>query len=210
MNTIKQLNWRYATKVFDPDKKISNKDFDELLEAARLAPSSHGLQLWKALVIKNPEIRKQLREASYNQPQITDASELVIFITPKKLTEEDINEFIKLVSDTRSVSMESLEGYRKSVSGAVNNKTENEFRDWAAKQAYIALGFLLEAAALKKIDSCPMEGFDHAKFDEILGLDKKGFESRLACPLGYRSAEDKFAKAKKVRFSREKTFEEII
>ncbi len=208
MNIIKHLNWRYATKAFDPDKKLSKKDFEELLEATRLAPSSHGLQLWKALVIKNPEIRKQLREASRNQSQITDASELIIFITPKNLTEKDVNEYIKLVSDTRSVSLDSLEGYKKSLLGAIN-KPENEFRDWAGKQAYIALGFLLVAAALKKIDSCPMEGFDHKKFDEILGLDKKGYESRVACPLGYRSKSDDFAKNIKVRFSKEKTFEEI-
>ena len=133
---------------------------------------------------------------------------MIIFITPKNLTEKDVNEYIKLVSDTRSVSLDSLEGYKKSLLGAIN-KPENEFRDWAGKQAYIALGFLLVAAALKKIDSCPMEGFDHKKFDEILGLDKKGYESRVACPLGYRSKSDDFAKNIKVRFSKEETFEEI-
>ena len=105
--------------------------------------------------------------------------------------------------------MESLEGYKTMINGAINNRSENEIRNWAQKQAYIALGFLLEAAALKNIDSCPMEGFDHNKFDEILGLDKIGYESIVACPLGYRSENDSYAKAKKVRFSKEKTFEEI-
>ncbi len=209
MNIIKKLQWRYATKAFDKNKKIRKSDFEELLEATRLTPTSYGIQLWKALIVKNPEIRNQLREAAHDQAQITDASDLIIFITPKQVTRENISEFIKLVSDTRSVSLESLEGYKKMITGAVSIRSEGEVRDWAAKQAYIALGFLLETAALKNIDSCPMEGFDSKKFDDILGLDKKGYESRVVCPLGYRAKDDEFIKAKKVRFSKEETFEEI-
>ena len=196
--------------MFDQDKKISKGDFDELLEVVRLAPSSFGLQPWKVLLVKNPDIRKKLREAAYNQAQITDAAELVIFVTPKETGEKDISKFIKLVSDTRSVSLESLEGYKKSLAGSIGSKSEKEVAGWVGKQAYIALGFLLEAAALKNIDGCPMEGFDHAKFDEILGLDKKGYESRVICALGYRSEKDEYAKSKKVRFSKEEIFEEVI
>ncbi len=209
MDIIKQLNWRYATKAFDPDKKINEKDIDELMEATRLSPSSFGLQSWKAFIVESPELRKQLKDAAYGQTQITDASHLVIFATPKVIDEKTIDKFVELISDTRSVSVESLEGYKKVMTGSISQKQNNELGDWAAKQAYIALGFLLETAALKNIDSCPMEGFDPKKFDEILGLDKKGYESRVVCPLGYRSKEDAHANEKKVRFSKEETFEII-
>lgn len=210
MDIIKQLEWRYATKIFDADKKISDVDFDELMEAARLAPTSYGLQLWKIFIVKNPEIRKLLKEASYNQTQITDASHLVVFATPKIVDEKTIDKFIELVAETREVPLHSLDGYRNSIITAVQNKTKNnELGNWSAKQAYIALGFLLETSALKNIDSCPMEGFDSKKFDEILELDKLGFESRVVCPLGYRSEKDTYANAKKVRFSKEETIQEI-
>jgi nitroreductase len=209
MDILKQLNWRYATKTFDANKKISDADFDELLEATRLAPSSYGFQHWKGIVVKNSETRKLLREAAYNQPQITDASHLVVFATPKVIDEKAINEFIELIAKTRNVSLESLEGYKKSIAGAVGRKPGKELGEWEARQAYIAMGFLLETAALKNIDSCPMEGFDNKKFDEILGLDKKGYQSQVICPLGYRSESDTHANDKKVRFSKEQTFEEI-
>ena len=209
MDIIKQLNWRYATKIFNPDKKISTDDFNELIEATRLSPTSYGLQSWKAFIVENAEIRKQLKEAAYNQTQVTDASHLIVFATPKVIDEKSINEFIKLIAEVRSVTVESLDGYKQSMVGAVSRKAPNEIGDWAAKQAYIALGFLLETAALKNIDSCPMEGFDNKKFDEILGLDKRGYESRVICVLGYRSENDGYAQAKKVRFSEGDTFEEI-
>ena len=210
MDILKQLQWRYATKVFDSSKKIEESDFKELMEATRMSPSSYGLQSWKAFIVENIETRKKLREAAYNQSQITDASHLVVFVTPKIIDEKNINGFIKLIAETRSVSEDSLEGYKQSMLGAVSRKAGNEIGDWAAKQAYIALGFLLETAALKNIDSCPMEGFDNKKFDEILGLDKKGYESRVVCALGYRSKDDGHAKDKKVRFSEGDTFERII
>jgi nitroreductase len=210
MDILKQLRWRYATKVFDPNRKISDEDFGELIEATRLSPSSYGLQLWKAIIVKNPETRKRLKEVAYNQPQITGASHLIVLATPRIMDEKKIDEFIQLISGIRSVSLESLQEYRKSMYEAVRNKShKNEFGDWMARQAYLALGFLLETAALKNIDGCPMEGFDSKKFDDILELDKKGFESRVVCALGYRSEEDTYAGVRKVRFPKEEIFEEI-
>ena len=208
MDILKQLEWRYATKIFDSQKKIKEEDLNELLEATRLAPTSYGLQLWKAFVVKNSETREKLKEVAYNQTQITDASHLLVFATPKIVDEKGIAQFIELITKTRNVSEESLEGYRKLMEGAIKNKSE-AVGEWSAKQAYIALGFLLETAALKSIDACPMEGFDSKKFDEILGLTEKGFESRVVCALGYRAENDEYAKAKKVRFSKNETFEEI-
>jgi len=129
---------------------------------------------------------------------------------PKSMDGKEVDEFIRLISETRAVPEESLEAYRKGMVGAVGSKSQqNELGNWASRQAYIALGFLLETAALKGIDSCPMEGFDSKKFDVILGLDKNNFESRVVCTLGYRSENDTYAKQKKVRFSSGKTFEEI-
>ena len=209
MDILKQLEWRYATKVFDTDKKISDSDLNELIEATRLAPSSYGLPLWKAFIVKNPEVRKQLKEAAYGQAQITDASHLVVFSAPKMMDDKSIDSFIELVSNVRGVSIESLKGYADMMKGAVKGRTPAELSEWGAKQAYIALGFLLETAALKDIDCCPMEGFDHKKFDEILKLDEKGFESKVICALGYRSEADNFQKFKKVRPPKEETFEII-
>lgn len=209
MDIIKQLEWRYATKVFNADKKISDADFEELMTATRLAPSSYGLQLWKAFIVKNPETRQQLKGAAYGQSQITDASHLVVFTAPKIIDEKSIDSYIELISEIREVSVESLEGFSTMLKGAVKGKSAAELSEWAGKQAYIALGFILETAALKNIDSCPMEGFDHKKFDEILKLHEKGFESKVVCALGYRSEIDNFQKLKKVRFPKEGTFEVI-
>ena len=209
MDIIKQLEWRYAAKAFDAEKKISDSDFDELLESVRLSPSSYGLQLWKAFVVKNSEKRKELSAAAYNQTQVTDASHFIVFAIPKVINDKSVDEYIKLISEVRSAPVESLEGFSKMMKGAIDAKKPEELKEWAGKQTYIALGFLLETAALKNIDSCPMEGFNHAKFDEILGLSKKGYESTVACAIGYRSEKDDFAKHKKVRFPKNKIFDEI-
>jgi nitroreductase len=209
MNIIEQLNWRYATKVFDPVKKISPEDFNELLEATRLAPSSYGLPLWKAFVVKNPEIRAKLKEAAYNQSQIVDAAELIVFVVPQKINENLIDSYIELVANTRLIPVESLIDYKKMMLGAITGRSDDELQAWAGKQACIALGFLLETAALKSIDACPMEGFNASKVNEILDLEAKGYASVLLCPLGYRSDSDPYMKAHKVRFSQDEVFTEI-
>ena len=209
MDIIKQLEWRYATKVFNADKKISDADFEELMTPQGWRQALMVCNYGKLLLLKTLKLRQQLKGAAYGQSQITDASHLVVFTAPKIIDEKSIDSYIELISEIREVSVESLEGFSTMLKGAVKGKSAAELSEWAGKQAYIALGFILETAALKNIDSCPMEGFDHKKFDEILELHEKGFESKVVCALGYRSEIDNFQKLKKVRFPKEGTFEVI-
>jgi len=202
-NFIDALNWRYATKSFDTTKKVSEKDFNELTEAARLAPSSFGLQPFKIIVVKDEELRKKLREASWGQAQVTDASHFVVFAARTDLDEEYVNNFIKQVSETRGVSAENLKEYNDMMVNSVNSMPENVRIEWAKKQAYLSLGVLLSACALKRIDACPMEGFDPVKFDEILSLKEDNLTSAVMCAIGYRASDEEVAKYKKVRFSKE-------
>lgn len=203
------LNWRYATKLFNPSKKVSEKDMNSLLEAIRMAPSSLGLHPWKAVVVTDPEVRKQLRAAAWNQPQITDASHLVVFASRKGLDEEYVDSYLKVVTDTRKQKIEDVQGYKQMIMGSFAQRTPEGIKEWNARQAYIALGFLLESAALIQIDACPMEGFDTAQFDKILKLDTSKYGSVVVTAIGYRSDEDKYALAPKARFSQKEVIEYV-
>ena len=196
---LNQLNWRCATKKFDAQRKIAPADWKALEKALVLTPSSFGLQPWKVFVVTDPAIRAKLRAAAWNQPQITDASHLLVFASRKGLGPADVDRFIARVAEVRGAPVESLEGYKGMMLAAVNRPAE-QVDAWAARQAYIALGNFLTTAALRGIDACPMEGFDHAQFDEILGLKAKGLASTVMATLGYRAATDKYAALPKVRF----------
>jgi len=200
MDLIKSLNWRYATKVFDPEKKVSDVDLNTLLEALRLTPSSFGLQFWKFLVVTNPQIREKLVEQSWNQRQVADSSHLIVFCRPAQVTHADVDRYIQNIADTRQTTLESLEGYSKMMKGFLDALKPEQKQAWMEKQIYIALGVLHTACALLQIDSCPMEGFVSGAYDEILGLPAKGLKSVVVCPIGYRSANDKAANLKKVRY----------
>ena len=178
------LNWRYATKLFNVDKKVSDKDLGTLLESIRLAPSSHGLQPWKIIVVTDKETREKLKKASWNQSQVTDASHLIVFAARKNINDEDIK------------------GHKQMILGSVKSRSPEAIEAWNARQVYIALGFLLETAAFLKIDTCPMEGFDPVQFDEILGLTKSDYTTVVLSPIGYRSDADKYALAPKIRFEK--------
>ena len=209
VNIIKALQWRYATKKFDITKKITEKEIEELLEVLRLAPSSFGLQPWKFVLVKNPELRKKLREAAWNQPQVTEASHFIILCARTDVNENFVKKFIKSTAETRKISVDSQKGYQDMVVGSISNLAAEQRVDWNKKQVYLALGMLLEAAALKGIDACPMEGFDPQKYDEMLNLKKEQVTAVVLCALGYRAADDTLAKAAKVRFSKEEIFVEI-
>lgn len=202
---IEQLNWRYATKQYDATKKVSAADLEILKEAVRLAPSSYGLQPYKVLIIENPELRAQLREKSWNQPQITDASHLFVFASQTTLTPEHIDAFVALTAITRNIPVENLDGYGSFMKNATAHLTPDDQLNWNAKQAYIALGVLLTAAAELQIDATPMEGFDKAGYAEVLGLD--GYHPAVVATIGYRSAEDTLPQMAKVRKSAEHLFE---
>jgi nitroreductase len=202
MGIIDDLNWRYATKVFS-DKKIPQKDLDELLEALRLAPSSFGVQPWKFIVVTDPKIREQLAEHSYGQRQVTDASYLIV-LAAVDVDESYIRKYVESMAKTRNVPIETLKDYEDMMLNSIMGRSSEERLNWAKRQIYIALGILHAACAAKRIDSCPMEGFDSKKYDEILGL--KGCTSVVLCPVGYRG-DDKYASQKKVRFPKEDVFE---
>lgn len=208
-NIIQSLNWRYATKEYDTSKKLTNEQLDLLLNSIELAPTSFGLQAYKVLVITNPEIREKLKAAAWNQTQVTDASHLFVFTVPTNLNDSHVDKFIENIAKTRNVPIESLAEYSTMIKGSVNSRTPEQKVNWLARQVYIALGFLLETAALENINATPMEGFDQTQFDEILGLKEKNLTSVVLAPVGFRSENDSYAKLAKVRFGKDEWLEEI-
>ncbi len=208
MTLLDQLNKRYATKLFDPNKKIPVADLEKLLEAIRLSASSLGLQPYKVLIVEDPGIRQKLRQVAWDQSQITDASQLLVFAVDYDFNEEDADDYINLVSKTRNTDLESLAGYSAMVKGSLQRPAD-QLESWLTKQAYIALGFGLVTAAHMGIDSCPMEGFDTDAFDQILDLQKLGLKSKIVLAVGYRSKEDKYQYLPKVRRSKEELFVQI-
>lgn len=196
---IEDLNWRYATKLFDPKKKVSQSDLNELLEALRLSASSHGIQPWKFVVVTDKKLREELRKSARGQPQVTDASHLIVLCVRTNVDEKHIKKYIQDMAKTRNVTVNSLKDYEGSMTGSIKRKDKEEILEWSIRQVYISLGMLLTACATKRIDACPMEGFDHTTFDRLLGLEKEKLTSVVLCPVGYRG-NDKYAKAKKVRF----------
>lgn len=200
---IEDLNWRYACKQFDSSKKISEKDFDTLLETLRLTPSSFGLQPWKFVVVEKSELREKLVEASWNQAQVKDASHLLVLCSPKTFDEKFVTDYVEDMAHTRGQDVKELDGFKKMLMMIPNKSPEDQYI-WAKNQVYIALGNLMTVCAQMRIDSCPMEGFQAKKYDEILGLDKMGLTSMVVCPVGYRHVEDKYIDLKKVRFSLDK------
>jgi nitroreductase len=199
MNTIENLNWRYATKKFNADKKIAQQDLESLKESVRLSASSYGFQPYKVLIIEDLEVRKKIQEASYNQSQIVDASHLFVFATQLNTGNEDVDALMNLTAETRGLEVENLKGYSDYIKGAISYLDVSQKTVWNAKQAYIALGSLLIAAAELKIDSCPMEGFVASQYDEILGLKELGLTASVVATLGYRSSEDTTGDYAKVR-----------
>ena len=204
---LEQLNWRYAVKTFDAGKKVSERDWETLEQALILAPSSFGLQPYKFVVVTDPKLKEKLRPAAWNQSQITDCSHLVVFAAKKTLTEADVDHYLERVVEVRGVPRETLSDYDKMMKGFQKTAHEQGWSGaWTARQAYIPLGFLLETAALLGIDACPMEGFEPAKFDEILDLGDH--TATAICCIGYRDEEnDWLAKMPKVRFPKNELIE---
>ncbi len=201
---IQQLNWRYATKKFDANRKLSPANWSVLEASLVLTASSYGLQPWKFIVVTDQALKARLRPASWNQSQVEDCSHLVVFAAKLDVTEADVDQFIQRIAEVRGVSIESLAGYKGFMMGdLVNGPRHAVIREWAARQTYIAMGNLLTSAAVLGIDACPFEGIEPAKYDEILGLAGSGYATVAACPVGYRAADDKYAAAPKVRFTHE-------
>ncbi len=207
MNTfLDNQNWRYATKKFDATKKISNEDLDTLKEAIRLSSSSYGLQPYKVIIVEDPKLRANLQPAAWGQSQIVEASHLIIFANETKIDDSTIDDYIKNISQTRNTPIEGLAGYGEFMKSKLTTLAAEEKNIWTAKQTYLALGNLLNAAAELKIDVTPMEGFVPAQINEILGLDKLNLNASLIATIGYRHEEDATQFYKKVRKSNEELF----
>jgi len=207
MQLIENLEWRYATKKYDSSKKVSDEDITKIKEAIQLSASSYGFQLYKILDVQDAEIRAKLQPASWGQKQVVDASHFFVFCANADVTNEDIDGYIQLKADIQGLNVKDLKGYGDFVKGKMADLTVEQKQVWTAKQVYIALSTALAACAELKIDSTPMEGFEPAKFDEILGLKAKGLKSVVLLAIGYRSEGDATQHGKKVRKSLDDLFE---
>ena len=205
-NFIKNANWRYATKKFDTTKKISKQDLETLKEAIRLSASSFGLQPYRVLIIENPELRAKLQPAAWGQSQIVDASQLIVFANITNFGETEIDTCIANITETRGLPAVALKGYGDFMKSKIVALPEDVRNTWASKQTYLALGNLMNAASELKIDVTPMEGFEPAQVNEILGLGKLGLNATLLATIGYRHEEDATQHYAKVRKSNEELF----
>lgn len=195
---IDNLEWRYATKRF-ANEKIPQADLKILKRALQLSASSYGLQPYMFLIIENQDLKVKLCKSAYNQVQVKDCSHLVVFCSKKQVSEHDIDMHIKNISKMRNVPENSLLKYGQMLKANFKDFSSESQSNWAAKQAYLALGNLLSACAYRKIDACPMESFDIEKFNNYLNLDQKGLNATVLVALGYRSAFDAYQKLPKVR-----------
>ena len=199
MNCIDSLQWRYAVKKFDEKKTLSKNKISTLKEAFNLTATSYGLQPVKLVILQNKEIQKSLVAHSWNQPQVAQASHLLVFCIPKEHTISEVENYFKLVKKIRNTPDKILNPFKKFLTEDIEKKTQEELFLWNKNQAYLAMGNTLTVCAIEQIDSCPMEGFISKKYDEILGLDKQNLTSVLVMPIGFR-AEDCYMKdLKKVR-----------
>ena len=206
MKLIENLKWRYATKKYDTTKKVSEDDLRQIKEAIRLSPSSYGLQAFKILDIKDKDIREKLKLASYWQPQITEASHLLVFCGYADVNDGHIDEYLNLKADTQGFDVELLKEFRNFMKVFIEGRKSGK-QVWTAKQTYIALSNAIAACAELKIDSTPMEGFEAEKYNEILGLSSKGLKADVLLAIGYRSDEDKTQYDVKIRKPMESLFE---
>ncbi len=199
MDTIKQLEWRYATKKFDASKKLSEDKLDVVKQAFNLTATSFGLQTIKLLVIENVAIREALVPHSYFQKQVLEASHLLVICIQKDVIQNDVEAYYNNIQDIRQTSNDILNPYKEDLIKTMAGMTVDERQQWSTNQAYIALGNLMTVCAMEDIDSCPMEGFVPTKYDEVLNLAEKGLKSVLLLPIGHRANDDVFADFKKVR-----------
>jgi nitroreductase len=201
MELIDQLRWRYAVKKFDPGQKLDNRQLDTILESLRLSASSFGLQPYRIVVVEDPGLRKSLVEHSMNQDKVLHASHLLVFAIKQEITDRDIEDYIDLIAATRNTDRDSLGGMENILKQFIRRKSPEDYRNWATRQAYIALGNLLTVCAAMEVDACPMEGFIPAEYDRVLTLDSYGLTSKVIAVLGFRAQDDTTADLNKVRMS---------
>ena len=199
MNIIESLEWRYAAKKFDDKKTLTKEQIHTLKTAFNLTATSYGLQPVQMVILKNKSIQQQLVAHSWNQQQVAQASHVLIICIQDNINEEDIEKYFTLVKSTRNTPDEILNPFKDYLKTDISNKSESQLTQWMKNQAYIVLGNLLTVAAIEKIDSCPMEGFNPEKYDEILELKNHNLKSALVLPVGFRADDDYMKDLKKVR-----------
>lgn len=206
MSTLTNLKWRYATKRMN-GQKVPAEKLENILDVIQLAPTSLGMQPFTILVIEDPELRAKIAPAVYNQPQITEGSHVLVFAAWKDYSNENVEKYLNNIAALRGIPVESLSVMRDMINGSLAGKTPEQLLNWNSRQAYIALGFGLVAAANEQVDATPMEGFDADALDAALGLKEKGLHSVVILALGYRDAEkDYLSSAAKVRRSKDELF----
>lgn len=206
---LSALKWRYAVKKFDATRKIPSETWNLLEQSLQLSPSSFGLQPWKFFVVDTSATRQQLLGHSWGQAQIVDASHLVVFAVKVNVGAADAQRLIDRTSEVRGIPAAALDGYKDMMVGALGRLAAEEVDAWMSRQVFIALGTFLTTAAMLGVDACPMEGFDPKKYDEILGLTAKGYASRVIVTVGYRAADDEYARLAKVRYPLEQVVEHL-
>ncbi len=210
MELLDVLQWRYATKKMDPARAVPQDKVDRIVEAARLAPTSSGLQPFEVVVVTSPDVRARIREVAWNQAQVTDGSHLLVFAAWDDYTAERINAMFDYTNEVRGFRNEGWENYRNMLLGSYPQRGAEVNFQHAARQAYIGFGAAIIAAAAEQVDSTPMEGFQPEAVDEILGLRARGLRSVLLLPLGYRQPEgDWLVNLEKVRRPREEFVSEV-
>lgn len=198
---VSALTWRYATKKFDPARKIPAEVWAALEQSLVLSPSSIGLQPWKFFVVTDPAVKSALQGASYRQAQLVDCSHVVAFAVRRGIDAEHVDRHIARMAEVTGATVESLEKFRAMTMRNLDKaRAAGTLDAWQEHQIYIALGQFMASAALLGVDTCPMEGIEPAKYDDILGLAGSNFATVVACAAGYRMPDDKYAAAKKVRF----------
>ncbi|QNM85934.1 NAD(P)H-dependent oxidoreductase [Polaribacter pectinis] len=209
MNTIQSLEWRYAVKKFDTEKTLSQEQINTLKEAFNLTATSYGLQPLKLLIIKNKDIQKELVAHSWNQPQVLEASHLLVICIPKEYTALEVEKYFELVKKIRNTPDAIIKPFKEFLTAEISSKKQEELLIWNKNQAYLALGNLLTVCALEKIDSCPMEGFIPEKYDEVLNLNNQNLTSVLVLPVGFRADDCYMKDLAKVRKNLTETVLEI-
>ncbi len=209
MNTIQNLQWRYAVKKFDDNKNLPQEKIEILKEAFNLTATSYGLQPIKLLVIQNKEIQNQLVAHSWNQKQVSQASHVLVLCVDTNLSGTDVENYFNRVKATRNTPDNIINPFKSFLVETIENKSEEDLISWAKNQAYLAMGNLLTVCAVEQIDSCPMEGFIPEKYDEVLNLATKNLASILVLPVGYRAEDDFMKDQKKVRKNIEESVLEI-
>jgi nitroreductase len=205
-SVIQDLQWRYATKKFDGNKKIPSEVWTNIEQALTLSPSSFGLQPYKFVIVTDQKIKDALVAHSWNQSQPAHCSHVVVFARHEKLTPEYVDHYLDRVAEVRQVPKESLTEYGNMILGFLKNTPQPQMEEWMAKQCYIALGNLMTVASMLRVDNCPMEGFAQPEYDKILGLTKLGLRSVVVCALGYRHEEDRHGALSKVRLPANELF----